>query len=142
MGTQPRDVRDRLGTRAEGAPTHDNRECHICKKTGHLAKNCPTTATPTAPGNAKTGINNAETIATHKTTGRVCESCKKSGHTEAKCWSTHPQLVPEALLKKRQQALSATARKRRKAADYVNPNYHFQGMALTYRRPHPAMVQS
>ena len=37
--------------------------------------------------------------------------------------------------------MSATARKRRKAAEYVNPNYHFEGMALTYRRPHYVMVQ-
>ena len=34
----------------------------------------------------------------------------------------------------------ATARKRRKAVEYVSPNYHFQGMALTYQRPHHAMV--
>ena len=25
--------------------------------------------------------------------------------------------------------------------EYASPNYHFQGMALTYRRPHYAMVQ-
>ena len=136
LGVQPRDIRDRLGTRAEGAPTHDNRECHICKKPGHITRNCPTTTTPTAINNAKTGVTNANTMATHKATGHVCESCNKPGHTEAQRWSAHPELVPEALLKKRQQALSATARKRRKAADYVSPNYHFQGMALTYRRPH------
>ena len=133
LGTQPRDVRELLGTRVEGAPTQDNRECHVRKKTGHIARNSPITTTPTASNNAKTGGTNADTMATHKTTGHVCESCNKPGHTEAQCWSAHPELVLEALLKKRQQALSATARKRRKEADYVSPNYHFQGMALTYR---------
>ena len=39
-------------------------------------------------------------MATHKTTGHVCESCNKPGHTKAQCWSAHPELVPEALLKK------------------------------------------
>ena len=107
LGIQPRDVRDRLGTRAEGAPTHDNRECHISKKPGHIARKCPTTTTPTPINNAKTGVNNADTMAAHKTTGHVCESCNKPGHTEAQCWSAHPELVTEALLKKRQQELSA-----------------------------------
>ena len=58
--------------------------------------------------------------------------------TIAQCWSAHPELVLEALMKKRQSAMSATTRKRRKVAEYVSPNYHFQGMALTYRRPHYA----
>ena len=44
-------------------------------------------------------------------------------------------------MKKRQAAMTATYRKRRKAMEYASPNYHFQGMALTYRRPHYAMVQ-
>ena len=80
-------------------------------------------------------------MAAHKTVGHICEFCKKPGHTEAQCWSAHPELVPDALLKKRQQAMTATVRKRTKASDYASPNYHFQGMALTYRRPHPAMMQ-
>ena len=33
LATQTRDVRDRLGTKVEGAPMQDNRECHVCKKT-------------------------------------------------------------------------------------------------------------
>ena len=35
-----RDVRDRLGTRPEDAPAKDTRECHICKRVGHIARNC------------------------------------------------------------------------------------------------------
>ena len=80
-------------------------------------------------------------MAAHKTTGATCESCGKPGHTIAQCKSAHPELVPESLMKKRQAAMSATDRKRRKAVEYFSPNYHFQGMALTYRRPHYAMVQ-
>ena len=35
-----RDVQDRLGTKPDDAPAPDNRECHICKRVGHIARNC------------------------------------------------------------------------------------------------------
>ena len=134
----PRDVRERLGTKPEDALAQDNRECHICKRVGHIARNC---TTPGATPPPKPAANRPDAMAAHKTTSHVCESYGKPRHTIAQCWSAHPELVPETLLKKRQQVMSVTARKRRKAAEYVSPNYHFQGMALTYRRPHYAMVQ-
>ena len=37
--------------------------------------------------------------------------------------------------------MSAYSRKKRRASTFVSPNYTFQGMALTYKRPSPAMVQ-
>ena len=133
-----RDVRERPSTRPDDAPAPDNRECHICKRVGHIAKKC------TAPGASappKPPASRPDAMAAHKTTRAVCESCGKPRHTIAQCWSAHPELVREALLKKRQSAMSASARKRRKAAEYVSPNYYFEGMVLTYRRPHYAMVQ-
>ena len=136
-GGNTRDVRDRLWTKPSEVPAHDNRECHICKRVGHIARNCTSLAAqPTKPP-----ANRPDAMAAHKTTGHICESCGKPGHTIAQCWSAHPELVPEALLKKRQSAMTAATRKRRKAAEYVSPNHHFQGMALTYRRPQYAMVQ-
>ena len=110
-----RDIRDRLGARTE--------------------EGAGTSAPP------KTTANRPDTMAAHKTTGATCESCGKPGHMIAQCWSAYPELVPESLMKKRQVAMSATDCKRRKAVEYASPNYHFQGMALTYRRPHYAMVQ-
>ena len=70
-----RDVRDRAGARTEDVPINDNRECHICKKVGHIARNCPgsgATTTPRAPSSR------SDTMAAHKTTGAVCESCGKT----------------------------------------------------------------
>ena len=131
-GGNSRDMRDRLGTKPKDALARDNCECHICKQVGHIARNW---TTPRAALPSKPPASRLDAMAAHKTTGHVCESCGKPGHTSAQCWSAHPELVPEALLKKRQSAVTATARKRRKAAEYVSPNYHFQGMALTYRRP-------
>ena len=80
-------------------------------------------------------------VALHKTSDRICESCKKLGHTAAQCWSAHLELVPEALLKKRKTAMYAIVRKRRRAANYISPDYQFQGMAFTYKRPLPTIVQ-
>ena len=137
-GRDGRDARDRLGTKPEDALAADKRECHICKRVGHIARKC---TIPVASSPAKPLASRPDAMAAHKTTRAVCESCGKPGHTIAQCWSAHPELVPKSLLKKRQAAMSATARKRRKAAEYVSPIYHFQGMALTYRRPHYAMVQ-
>ena len=137
-GRDARDVRDQLWTKLDDAPAPNNRECHICKRVGHIARNCTAAGASAQP---KPIVSRPDAMATHKTTGAVCESCGKPGHMIAQCWSAHPELVLESLIKKRQAAMSATARKRRKAAEYVSPNYHFQGMALTYRRPHYAMVQ-
>ena len=133
-----REMRDRLGTRPD-PPMGETRECHVCKKVGHIAKFCPN-ATVTPPLSRAT-TTRPDNLAAHKTSGHICESCKKPGHTSAQCWSAHPELVPEALLKKRQAAMSATLRKRRRTTDYTSPGYAFQGMALTYKRPLPAMVQ-
>ena len=133
-----KDVRDRLGP--TGQPAHDNRECHVCKRVGHIAKNCPNAHGTPAPVSRATSTR-PDNLAAHKTSGHICESCKKPGHTFAQCWSAHPELVPEALLKKRQAAMTATIRKRRRATDYISPGYEFQGMPLTYKRPQPAMVQ-
>ena len=41
IGPAARDIRDRLGLKASVSLTMDIRECHICKKRGHLARNCP-----------------------------------------------------------------------------------------------------
>ena len=117
-----RDVRDRLGNKIDDAPPFDTRACHNCKKVGHIAKNC-TAAGPSAL--PKPPASRPDTMAAHKTAGAVCESCGKPEHTMAQCWSAHLELVPEALMKKRQSTMSANDRKRRKAAEYVSPNYHF-----------------
>ena len=124
-----RDVRDRLGNKPDDTPPFDTRECHNCKKVGHIAKNC-TAAGPSAL--PKPPVSRPDATAAHKTAGAVCESCGKPGHTMAHSWSVHPELVPEALMKKRQSAMSTNDRKRQRAAEYISPNYRFQGMALTY----------
>ena len=121
-GRDARDVRDQLGTKLDDAPAPNNRECHICKRVGRIAKNCTAAGASAQP---KPPVSRPDAMAAHKTTGAVCESCGKPGHTIAQCWSAHPELVPESLIKKRQAAMSAIARKRRKAAEYVSPNYHF-----------------
>ena len=81
-------------------------------------------------------------MATHKTPGHICETCGKQGHTSAQCWTAHPELVPEGLQKKRQAAMTAANRQKRRATEYVSPGYKFQGnfMALTYKRPQAAMA--
>ena len=130
-------------TRVNGArclTTRHTRECHVCKKVGHIAKNCPNSVATPSPLSRAPAIR-TDNLAAHKTAGHTCESCKKPGHTSAQCWSAHPKLVPEALIKKRQAAMSATLRERQRASDYASPGYQFQGMALTYKRPLPAMVQ-
>ena len=50
-GRDIRDARDRLGTKPEDAPAPDNRECHICKRVGHIARNCtaPVASSPPKP---------------------------------------------------------------------------------------------
>ena len=123
VGTPPtRDIRERLGTRIEGTPLPDTRSCHQCGRVGHLARNCPVKPTTGAiPPN-----NRADPLAAHKTAGHTCESCGKPGHTTTQCWTTHPELVLEALVKKRQQAMSASARKKRRAADHISPGYRFR----------------
>ena len=90
--------RDRPAPRGEDAPPIDNHECHLCKKTGHIARNCTTAAGTSAPNggsNPKSAPTRLDTMAAHKTTGHICEFCKKPGHTEVQCWSAHPKLVPD-----------------------------------------------
>lgn len=101
LGALTKDVRERLGPKTDDTPMMDTRECHICKKMGHIARNCPNpTVAATSNGGKPTG-NRPDSLAAHKTTSHTCESCNKPGRTEARCWSAHPELVPEALLKKR-----------------------------------------
>ena len=86
-----RDVRDRLGNKPDDAPPLDARECHICKRVGHIARNCTATGPSALP---KPPASRPDTMAAHKTAGAVCESCGKPGHTITQCWSAHPELVP------------------------------------------------
>ena len=58
---------------------------------------------------------------------------------EPQCRSTHPELIPHELLKKR-ASMAVVARRSRhkpydKASDYTSTDYDFQGMALTYQLP-------
>ena len=141
LGGGSRDVRDRLGSRVP--PTQDNRECNQCKQIGHIARLCPNLPRTSLQPTPLPRMENARVdgLAAHKTDGAVCTACKKPGHVEAQCWQTHPELLSADLLKKRQSAMSVGNRKRRKAAEYTSPGYLFQGMALTYNRTLPVMMQ-
>ena len=112
------------------------RECNHCKQIGRIARQCPKLPrTPLPPPPAtRPQATRVDGLAAHKTDGEVCSACKKPGQVEAQCWATHPEQLPADLLKKRQAAMSAGNRKRRKAAEYTSPGYVFQGMALTYNR--------
>ena len=104
-GGNPRDVqdvRDRLATKPDDAPPHDTHECHICKRVGHIARNCTAVGPSALP---KPPASRHDTMAAHKTAGAMCESCGRPGHTIAQCWPAHPELVPEALMKKRQSVM-------------------------------------
>ena len=131
-----RDIKDRLGPKQEY--TGELRECNACKKVGHIARNCPTlgrsSLPPTPAPAARASTSGGGSLAAHVTKGATCTSCQKPGHVAAQCWSTHPELLPTELFKKRTIAMSVGYRKRRKAADYISPGYEFQGMAITYRR--------
>ena len=135
-----RNIRDRLDTRH--MPVQETRECNNCKQIGHIARQCqdlPRTSLPPFPI-IQTPMTRVDGLAAHKTNGAVCTAYKKPGHVEAQCWSSHQKLLLADLLKKRQSAMSADNRKRRKAAKYTNPGYEFQGMALTYNWAPPAMM--
>ena len=88
---------------------------HQCRQADHVARNC-----------------------TH-IKGGASEIWSKSCHTSAQCWTTHPKLTSEALVKKRQQAIAASARKPRRVGDHFSPSYQLQGMVLTYKRQHGQM---
>ena len=135
--SQPgREARDR-GTIAGDSSPADTRECNICKQVGHIARNCPTPqlATTMGGGRALPPPPRGDNLAGHKTPGGVCGSCNKPGHVEAQCWTLHPELVPEAIQKKRQGAMTAATTKRMRAAEYASKGYQFQGMAYTYNVP-------
>ena len=97
-------------------------------------------ALPPPPPGRPVGARRDE-LAAHKTDGAVCTTCKKVGHMEPQCWSTHPELIPHELLKKRGAMAAVTKRTKHKpydkASDYTSPDYDFYGMALTYQLPEP-----
>lgn len=108
-------------------PIHqENRECNICKKVGHIARNCNQAgaSTPSRPSPIET-----DAMVSHKTAGAVCDFCSKPGHVKAQCWSAHPELVPKGLQKKRLSAM-VTMRKRQRALNYPTKDYTFQGLAI------------
>ena len=68
-GGNTRDVRDRLETKIDEVFAHDNRECNMCKRVGHIARNCTSPAAqPTKPP-----ANRPDAMVAHKTTGHICE---------------------------------------------------------------------
>ena len=136
-----KDGRDRFNNKGGEAPTAETRECHICKKVGHIAKNCPTPNMAPIIGNGgekPPPPPKTDHMAEHKTPGQICGACNKPGHVAAQCWTAHPELVPEGLVKKRQAAMMASTRMKMRAADPLGHGYQFQGMANTF---HP-LVQA
>lgn len=122
-----RNVHDRL--EPPMLPLKD-RTCHSCGKMGHLARNCrmgPITL-PSPPPGKPTGMRRDD-LAAHKTDGAVCTACKKVGHMEPQCWSTHPELLPNDLLKKKGALAAITRRSRHKpyekVSTYTSPDYDF-----------------
>ena len=82
LGNAPiRDIKDRLGTRVEGTPIPETRDCHLCGKVGHIARNC--TNKTAASNGAKPSGSRIDPLAAHKTAGHTCETCNKPGHTTA-----------------------------------------------------------
>ena len=144
-----RPVEERLGARFPepllqlgSMPQREIKLCHTCGKPGHLAKQCRSGPAPLLlPGPpARGAAKGREDLAAHKTEGATCTACKKVGHMEPQCWSTHPELIPHDLLKKRSTMVAVTRRTSRhkpydKPSDFTSTDYDFQGMALTYQLP-------
>lgn len=135
-------LRERLGVQAEPArqePQRETRECNVCHKFGHIARNCrmlPGANAPLVP----TLPAPSRSFESHQTEGAVCTGYKRTGHVEAQCWSSHLELRPKDLKNKRGGNMSAL-RKRLKAAEHTSPGYAYQGalMAMTYVRPTTAL---
>ena len=101
LGNAPaKDIKDRLGPQIEGTPIPETRECHLCGKVGHISRNC--SIKTVASNSAKPSGSRPDPLAARKTADHTCETCNKPRHTTEQCWTAHPELVPEALLKKRQ----------------------------------------
>ena len=92
-----REGRDRFNNRGGEAPTAETREWYMCKKVGHIAKNCLTSnlaPTTSSGGEKPPPPPKTDLLAGHKTPGQICGACNKPGHVEARCWTAHPELVP------------------------------------------------
>ena len=84
----------------------------------HIARNCSQKKEGAPRGDANNSGDNLDPLAAHKPRDHVCETCSKVGHTSAQCWIAYPELIQEALVKKRQKAIAAAARKRQRAGDH------------------------
>ena len=131
-----RDGRDRFNNKSGAAPTAETRECHICKKVGHIAKNCPTPnmASTASSGGEKPPPPPPKTdhMAGQKTPGQICGACNKPGRVEAQCWTAHPELAPEGLVKKRHAAMMASTRMKIRWDTVIS----FKGWPTLYVRYH------
>lgn len=78
--------------------------CHRCKKPSHLARNCMGQKADRPPPPPPPRGDN---LSKHKTLSHTCEGCKKAGHTSGECWTTHLQLIPKGIQRKKLSAMTA-----------------------------------